>query len=94
MINTISARSKNYQVTVDSDNNARIEKYNHPNLLACIYDRVKKVLNPQLTQFKALPRQSPIDVGDLEITIKEDINRIEIRDYVTGISNWAIGFLR
>ena len=94
MTDKISARSENYDVTVDSNNNAHVEKYNHPSLVAYISDRIKKKLMPYLTEFKALPRQPPIDVNALEIKIDENDNRIIIRDKNTGISNRAIGFLR
>jgi len=94
MTDKIGARSENYDVIVDSDNNAHVEKYNHPSLVACIHDKIRKKLRPYLTEFKALPRQPPIDVNALEIKIDEINNRIIIRDKNTGISNWAIGFLR
>jgi len=94
MEGTVSTRSENYQVTIDFNNNAFIERYNYPNLVACIYDRIKRTLRPQLTRFKALPEQSIIDVNALEIKIREEINRIEISDKKTGVSNWIIGFLR
>jgi hypothetical protein len=94
MTNTISAKSENYYVTVDSNNNAYIEKYNHPYLLACIYDKIRRAVMPQLTGFKALPEPIIEDINALEIIIHEDENRIIIRDKKTGISNRAIGFLR
>jgi len=86
--------SKNYSVIVDSNNTAYIEKFNHPNFCACLYDRIRRVLKPQLTRFKALPRQPPIDINNLEIKIDEEENRIIITDKKTGISTRAIGFLR
>jgi len=92
---TISARSENYQVTVGPNNNAHIEKYNHSGLFACIYDRIKRALMPQSIRFKALPGQSILEnMNDIEVRIRENINRIEVRDKRTGISNWAIGFLK
>jgi hypothetical protein len=94
MKNTTSARSKNYQVTVDSNNEAYVEKYNYSNLFDCIYDRIRKAFIPQLKRFKALPRQPTIEVNQLEILINEGENRIIITDKKTGISNRAIGFLR
>ena len=86
--------SKNYSVMVDSNDIAYVEKYNHAGLLGHIQNKIKRVLMPQLNQFKALPGQECIDVEALEIKVDEESNRIEIIDKKTGFFNWAIGFLR
>jgi len=94
MENTLTTESANYRVEIGWDNTGRIMRRNYTGLLNKVCDKIKRAIMPHYYRFQVANGKTVIDPRKFEVTIKEDINRIEILDRETGMPNWLIGFLR